>query len=69
MHRWRKLLEVETFTDFMVEVKAPLIEELAKDGAFDAQAKLLRSKLEEETKDIQKYLTDKEEFNKQKMKK
>lgn len=69
MHRWRKLVEVDTIGDFMVEVKAPLLEELAKDGAFDAQVKVLGKKLEDETKDIQKYLHEKEEFNKQKLKK
>lgn len=68
MHRWRKLLEVDNISDFLLEVKAPLIEDLAKDGNFDAQVKLLKGKLEIETDDIQKYLHEKEEFNKQKMK-
>lgn len=68
MHTWRKLVEVEV-GDFLVEHKTPLIEELAKAGDFDTQVKLLRTKLEEETKDIQKYLKDKEDFNKQKLKK
>jgi len=68
MHHWRKLLEVDTFADFLMEVKTPLVEELAKAGGFDVQAKLLRTKLEEETKDIQKYLKEKEEFNKLKIK-
>jgi hypothetical protein len=68
MHNWRKLIEVDTMADFLMEVKTPIVEELAKAGGFDVQANLLRSKLEDETKDIQKYLKDKEEFNKQKLK-
>lgn len=67
MHNWRKLVEVEV-GDFLVETKTPLIEELAKSGDFNTQVKLLRTKLEDETKEIQKYLKDKEEYNKQKMK-
>lgn len=69
MHNWRKLVEVDTMGDFLIETKTPLIEELAKAGGFDKQASLLRAKLEDETKDIQKYLKDKEDFNKQKLKK
>jgi hypothetical protein len=69
MHNWRKLVEVDTIGDFLMEVKTPLIEELAKAGGFDVQVSKLRSKLEDETKDIQKYLKDKEDFNKQKLKK
>lgn len=68
MHRWRKLLEVDNIADFLVEVKPPLEEELAKQGAFDAQVKLLRGSLENETTDIQKYLTEKEEFERQRLK-
>jgi len=67
MHNWRKLVEVDLPQDFLIEVKTPLLEELAKGGNFDSQVKLLRQKLEDETKDIQKYLKDKEEFNKQKV--
>lgn len=69
MHNWRKLVEVDTVADFLMEVKTPLIEELAKAGGFDVQVSKLRTKLEDETKDIQKYLKDKEDFNKQKLKK
>lgn len=68
MHRWRKLLEVETSVDFLAEVKTPLLEDLAKEGSFDGQFKLLRAKLEDETKDIQKYLHEKEEINKLRLK-
>jgi len=68
MHRWRKLLEVDNISDFLVEVKTPLEEELAKQGAFDAQVKLLRTSLENETNDIQKYLKEKEEFERQRLK-
>ena len=68
MHNWRKLVEVDTVGDFLMEVKTPLIEELAKAGGFDVQVTKLRGKLEEETKDIQKYLKDKQDFNKQKLK-
>jgi len=68
MHRWRRLLEVDT-GDFMTEVKTPLLEELAKDGEFDKQVELLKSKLTHETTDIQQYLHTSEEFHKQKIKK
>jgi len=69
MHNWRKLVEVDTVSDFLMEVKTPLVEELAKAGGFDVQVSKLRSALETETKDIQKYLKDKEDFNKQKISK
>lgn len=68
MHRWRKLLEVDNIADFLSEVKLPLEDELAKQGGFEAQVKLLRGNLDNETKDIQKYLHDKEEFEKQRLK-
>ncbi len=68
MHRWRKLLEVDTIGDFLAEVKTPLLEDLSQEGGFDDQFKLLKTKLEDETKDIQKYLHEKEEFNKLKIK-
>jgi len=67
MHRWRKLVEVDV-GDFHTEVKVPLIEQLAKEGSFDKQLTLLSGKLTDETKDIQGYLQEKEEFAKQKMK-
>jgi len=69
MHTWRKLVEVDSIGDFLIEVKTPILEELAKAGNFETQVKLLRTKLEDETKDIQKYLKDKEDFNKLKVKK
>jgi len=69
MHNWRKLVEVDTAVDFLMEVKTPLIEELAKAGNFEAQVGKLRTGLEDETKVIHKYLKDKEDFNKQKISK
>eukprot|EP01111_Echinosteliopsis_oligospora_P013816 TRINITY_DN504_c0_g1_i1.p1 TRINITY_DN504_c0_g1~~TRINITY_DN504_c0_g1_i1.p1 ORF type:complete len:511 (-),score=125.21 TRINITY_DN504_c0_g1_i1:78-1610(-) len=68
MHRWRRLLEVDT-GDFLTEVKTPLLEELSKEGDFDKQVELLRGKLTHETTDIQSYLQASEEFHKQKIKK
>jgi hypothetical protein len=68
MHNWRKLVEVDTVADFLMEVKTPVIEELAKAGGFDVQVSKLRTKLEDETKVIHQYLKDKEDFNKQKLK-
>jgi len=68
MHRWRRMLEVDT-GDFLTEVKTPLLEELAKDGDFDKQVDILKGKLGDETSDIQKYLQASEDFLKQKIKK
>nr|AAA29967.1 actin-binding protein [Physarum polycephalum] len=69
MHNWRKLVEVDTVADFLMEVKTPLVEELAKAGGFDVQVSKLRGSLENETKVIHQYLKDKEDFNKQKISK
>jgi hypothetical protein len=41
---------------------------LARQGGFESQVKLLRGKLEDETTNIHKYLHDKEEFEKQRLK-
>eukprot|EP01110_Echinostelium_bisporum_P004782 TRINITY_DN21857_c0_g1_i1.p1 TRINITY_DN21857_c0_g1~~TRINITY_DN21857_c0_g1_i1.p1 ORF type:complete len:484 (-),score=267.31 TRINITY_DN21857_c0_g1_i1:68-1519(-) len=67
MHRWRKLAEVDV-ADFITETKTPLVEELAKEGGFDKQLELLKGKVDEETKDIHKYLAEKEELAKQRTK-
>lgn len=68
MHRWRKLLEVDNIADFIEEVKTPLESELAKQGNYDEQVKLLRGSLEAETNQIQKYLKEKEEFERLRLK-
>lgn len=68
MHRWRKLLEVDNIADFLAEVRVPLEDELATQGGFDSQVQLLRGSLESETKDIQKYLSEKEDFERQRLK-
>ena len=43
-------------------------DELARQGGFESQVKMLRGTLEDESRDIQKYLKEKEEFEKQRLK-
>lgn len=69
MHQWRKLLEVEDITNFPAQVKPAIIDDLAKTAGFDDQLTYLKKKLADETTEIQKYLAEKEEIQKQKMKK